>query len=441
MKNEFDMSVKLDCPYCNSKKSFRPYKKINGQDVVNEKGELCGICDKANKCGALVKPDGTVSGKVRETIVKKDIILLDLDEESKELAKSWILNQDSNFHKFCTGLGITPQHLKKWGVGTDKDCTVFVFIDHNRKPCNAKWFKYKEDGHRDKDFNAYSLKGYNNNDQDYKYKICLFGEHLLSEDKSRTVIMVESEKTAVIASFFYPMFDWLSCASGDGLTDAKASILKDNFVIWLCDADKKGRENSSLKTLHRQRIKHKKVDLQPMVNDGSDICDLIVKGERPNLKQEFLFRSLEPLNKQPYKSQIYPRKRTKFYFERRALMLQPSPFKEVLTDDMVSDIQRLDGFIKTRVANTENEYDLMFLALIEDVLYYLKTGVLTAEGYNRKAWMHETLKRDKLIKRLREELTDCLAKNATANAVIHGLQMLAMKNAKEIKSLQSFTNH
>lgn len=436
MKHEFDMSIKIDCPYCKAKKAFRKYKQVNGQDVVNDQGELCGICDRANSCGVFAKPDGTVSGKIRETVVKKDVFIVALDTQSKELLKSWILNQQSNFHKFCRGLGITEKHLKRWGVGTDKDCTVFAFIDQAKQPCNIKRFRYKADGHRDKDFNAYSLKGYNNNDQDYKYKICLFGEHLLSDDKERVVMMVESEKTAIIASFFYPTFDWLSCASADGLTDTKASVLKDRMVIWLCDADKKGRENSSLRTLHRQRIKHKKIDLQPLKNDGSDICDMIVEGERPNLKQEILFRSLEPSSKQPYKAQIYPRKRTRYYVERRQLMLQPTPFKEVITDDILADINKLDGFLKIRVGNTENEYDLQFLALIEDVLYYLKTGIITAEGYNRKAWMHETLKRDRTIKQLREDLADCLTKNATAHAVIHDLQRLAMKNAKQIKTLQ-----
>jgi Domain of unknown function (DUF6371) len=439
MKHKFTNGSqgKINCPYCNGKKTFRTYEPVDGSEVLNEKGELCGICDRTNSCGVWIKPDGTMSENRKPAVHLPDPIILVLDNEQKEHLRLCLKNETSNFHTFCTGLGIPLSHLKKWGVGTEKDKTIFTFIDHERNPCNIKYFKYLENGKRDKEFKAYSLKSNMDGIQEYKYKICLFGEHLLSKDNSRFVCLVESEKTAIIASHYFPKYDFVSCASADGLTDLKAQILKDRFVIWLCDADKAGRENSSLRVLKRQRIKHKVIDLNPQLQDGTDLADMITGGNCPNLQKEILTRTYEDLDKRPYDSQIRKRNLTKYLFEKRKMEVMPNVFKNVITDKDLSNIQRLDGFMKIRVEKTEDVYDLEFLALIEEVIYKLKVAYHTAENFNRESWLMETLIRERKIKELKEGLDDALIKNATCQSVIHGLQMLAFKNATEMKSLQS----
>ncbi len=62
---------------------------------------------------------------------------------------------------------------------------------------------------------------------DYNLKQCFFGEHLLSEDKSRPVALVESEKTALVASYYLPQFLWI--ASG-GRTVASMPTA---YPFWL----------------------------------------------------------------------------------------------------------------------------------------------------------------------------------------------------------------
>ena len=439
MKHKFTngSTGKINCPYCNGKKTFRTYEPVDGSDVVNEKGEICGICDRTNSCGVWVKPDGTMSENRKPAVHVPDPIILQLDNDKKEHLRLCLKNETSNFHKFCAGLNIPLSHLKKWGVGTEKDKTIFTFIDKDRNPCNIKYFKYLENGKRDKEFKAYSLKSHMDGIQQYKHKICLFGEHLLSKDNSKFVCVVESEKTAIIAAHYFPKYDFVSCASADGLTDLKAQILKERFVIWLCDADKAGRENSSLRVLKRQRIKHKIIDLNPQLQDGTDLADMLINGNIPNLQKAIMYATYQDLDKRPYDSQIRKRNLTKYLFEKRKMEVMPNVFKDVITDKVLSDIHRLDNFMKIRTDKTEDVYELEFLALIEEVIYKLKVAYHTAEHFNRESWLMETLIRERTIKELKEGLDDALIKNATCQSVIHGLQMLALKNSKEIKSLQS----
>jgi hypothetical protein len=66
--------------------------------------------------------------------------------------------------------------------------------------------------------------------KDFRLKQCFFGEHLLLSDPFKTVAIAESEKTAVIASFFYPKYIWLAAGSLEGLSRDKYSVLKDREV-------------------------------------------------------------------------------------------------------------------------------------------------------------------------------------------------------------------
>ncbi|WP_299590965.1 DUF6371 domain-containing protein [Mucilaginibacter sp.] len=66
-------------------------------------------------------------------------------------------------------------------------------------------------------------------------KQCLFGEHLLPFFPNKSVAVVESEKTAVIASHFCPDFLWLATGGLNNLTPQKLSILKNRKVMLFPD--------------------------------------------------------------------------------------------------------------------------------------------------------------------------------------------------------------
>ena len=50
----------------------------------------------------------------------------------------------------------------------------------------------------------------------FSLKQCFFGEHLLNEYKP--IAIVESEKTAIIASAYIPKFNWIAVGSLNNLT-------------------------------------------------------------------------------------------------------------------------------------------------------------------------------------------------------------------------------
>ena len=72
---------------------------------------------------------------------------------------------------------------------------------------------------------------------DYSLKQCLFGEHLLydSTTLSKPVAIVESEKTAIIASAYLPDFIWLAAGSLNNLNLEKCQSLKGRKVILFPD--------------------------------------------------------------------------------------------------------------------------------------------------------------------------------------------------------------
>jgi len=72
---------------------------------------------------------------------------------------------------------------------------------------------------------------------DFNLKQCLFGEHLLQYYPRKPVAICESEKTAIIASIYYPELLWLAAGSLQGLNAGKCKCLEDRTVILVPDVN------------------------------------------------------------------------------------------------------------------------------------------------------------------------------------------------------------
>ncbi len=307
-------SKKYTCPECHHK-SFVAYLKNGSNELVDI--DQFGRCDRENNCGYHKHPGKSAESHLNnKPALNPDHIKVEQIFPAKEKIDEYLLaprNDVGNFYRYCKKLSIPSDHLLKWLVVEYQDKTVFLYKDKNNRLSNIKWFKYNEKGHRVKGFNPYSLKqpkqtAGQENTTISKYFLCLFGEHLLDPKKKKTVCVVESEKSAVLASFFYPQFDWVACGSSSGLSDGtnatadKITPLFNRKVYWLCDADKAGRLNSSIRNLVKYNIDHEVIDLFPDRNDGYDLADAIMDDLRPDITPA---PKVEKENEQDYQAYMY----------------------------------------------------------------------------------------------------------------------------------------
>jgi len=133
--------------------------------------------------------------------------------------------------------------LLNYNVGTAKvwrGSTVFWQIDIEGRPHDGKIMMYdSETGHRSKDQRyhvnwVHTLKNIDKN----RIRQCFFGEHLIRQERnlSKKIAIVESEKTAIIASFYLPQFVWIATGGKDGMfRQADLSIFQGREVIFFPD--------------------------------------------------------------------------------------------------------------------------------------------------------------------------------------------------------------
>jgi hypothetical protein len=72
---------------------------------------------------------------------------------------------------------------------------------------------------------------------DFSLQQCFVGEHLL-KGNNKPVAVVESEKTAIIASLYLPQFIWIAAGSKSGLSELKCQALRGRNVILFPDISK-----------------------------------------------------------------------------------------------------------------------------------------------------------------------------------------------------------
>lgn len=72
--------------------------------------------------------------------------------------------------------------------------------------------------------------------KDYNLKQCLFGLHLLNSDTTKSIAIVESEKTAIIGSIAFPAFIWMATGNLGNLKRDLIKPLANRRVILFPDA-------------------------------------------------------------------------------------------------------------------------------------------------------------------------------------------------------------
>lgn len=233
---------RYECPSCGKRHVFTRYVDLEKKTYVALE---VGKCDREQKCGYHLSPKEyfrereTFAGgnklateEVKDAVFKRIALKASQDQlpvsfvEHDLLKQSLETSSSNHLFSFLQSV-ISPESLiqvkEKYKIGTSeiwKGATIFWQIDQKGRIRTGKIMLYDKATGRKKKLNwVHSVL----NLSDYNLKQCLFGLHLLNSDKQKTIAIVESEKTAVIASIAFPQFIWM--ATG-GLMNLKASMLK-----------------------------------------------------------------------------------------------------------------------------------------------------------------------------------------------------------------------
>lgn len=149
--------------------------------------------------------------------------------------------KSNNFVQYLLGVfgsQIAEKLIEKYYIGTStywEGATIFWQIDGEGKIRTGKIMLYNpKTGKRVKEPRNY-ISWMHNELPNYELNQCLFGEHLLKKESGKPVAIVESEKTAIIASVFMKDYIWLACGGISNLIPERCKALKGRNVVLFPD--------------------------------------------------------------------------------------------------------------------------------------------------------------------------------------------------------------
>jgi hypothetical protein len=216
--------------------------------------ESVGRCNRVDKCGYHLKPGqyfldhpGSENRGARAPVVftpeqnpEPEPFSFIPVEVFKRSRGHYDQNRLVIYLSSLFGDEITSTAIGNYHVGTSRHwpgSTVFWQIDKRGITRTGKIMLYDAiSGHRvKKPFNHITWAHAALKIDNYTLRQCFFGEHLLNSRRSSVVAIVESEKTAIIASIYLPEFTWLAVGSLTNLTREKCEVLKGRKVILFPD--------------------------------------------------------------------------------------------------------------------------------------------------------------------------------------------------------------
>ena len=219
---------KKPCPQCGRKVCFTRYVDASGNHVFPKH---VGRCDHEHSCGYHFSPSDYFRENPEESISlsrKHVITTKNLSVTIKEQPPSFIdrsimeqtlshyaINPLYTFLARCMGKEETDRLCSLYRIGTSRKwggAAIFWQVDYNGRVRTGKIMLYDATtGKRVKHPHSHVCWVHTEMRlKDYHLFQCFFGEHLLPLYPDRKVFVVESEKTAVIASHFMPDVLWVA---------------------------------------------------------------------------------------------------------------------------------------------------------------------------------------------------------------------------------------
>ncbi len=245
-----------ECPKCNDPHSLAYYMDGDTGQVIDKR---VGRCNHESGCGYHYTPKqffiDNPSDKERATTLVQMRPIQQPQREASYIPFRYVeksVSYNSSFIFFLCGLfdrwSLESPTIEKlmndYALGAAKDGSIIYWqMDTNGKVRTGKVMKYdRNTGRRIKDSGGINwihsiMKKQQLLPEDYNLVQCLFGEHLLRMYPAKVVALVESEKSALIASGVYPQYIWLATGGKSQLSIDKLKVLQGRTVIMFPDVD------------------------------------------------------------------------------------------------------------------------------------------------------------------------------------------------------------
>lgn len=259
------MATRHICPNCGDRHSFAYY--VDGQDTPLHPS--VGRCNHESSCGYHYTPkqyfhdhpeyrtaNGFSFGRQRveqkTKLPPQPIAVCYIPIHYVEKSQS----VHSNFFRFLSTLltayygskakEVLNRLLEEYRLGATREgAVIFWQIDRMNKVRTGKVMQYNpEDGHRIKGGQTSAvnwihsiLKKQQALPEEWQLSQCLFGEYLLNVYPDKVVVLVESEKSAVIGSAIFPGYVWLATGGKSQMKEEKLRVLSGRTVLLFPDAD------------------------------------------------------------------------------------------------------------------------------------------------------------------------------------------------------------
>lgn len=243
------LKTRYTCPNCGHNKSYTRYIETDSGEHL---AEHVGRCNRESKCGYHYPPKQYFSDNIHlkkeisrnPTTQKKISNPAPISYITSELFEKSLSNYEENnfvlYLKKLFGKEVTNQLIKQYHIGTSKkwtNSTIFWQVDILGKIRTGKIMLYDPvSGKRiKKPYNHISWVHSTLKDSTFNLQQCFFGEHLLQDEILKPVAIVESEKTAIIASVYLTEFIWLAVGSINNLSTERCKVLQERNVVLYPD--------------------------------------------------------------------------------------------------------------------------------------------------------------------------------------------------------------
>jgi len=253
LEKYYGTNSKHRCPRC-EKKSFSFYVDVETEEPIQEK---VGMCNHYSSCGYHYPPKQYFQDNGNSDWYNKQISSFTPSPpapisyfDKRYLEETEANYENNNFIQFLLTIykrDAVMEATKAYRIGTH-DCwlgaTVFWYLDKRNSVRSGKVMLYnKATGKRLKingiprinSMRAILIKK-GLIDANFNQKTGLYGEHLLNGN-IKPIAVVESEKTAIIASLEFPQYLWLAAGGKSFLTKERVKVLKGRDVTLYPDND------------------------------------------------------------------------------------------------------------------------------------------------------------------------------------------------------------